>query len=239
MPVNQSFSPLPDPQGAAPAPRVSFGAGLRTWFFTGLIVAGPLAVTIWIVWWFIDTVDRFVRPLVPPQLWPDSYLPVRIPGTGVLLAFVGLTLLGFLAANLAGRTLIRVGELILERMPVVRGIYKAVKQLFETVFSQTGTSFRKVGLVQYPAPGMWSVVFISTPPSGAIAGALEGDHASVFLPCSPNPTTGFFFYLPAREVIELPITPDEAAKLIMSAGLIQPEHQALLASLAAEQMKVP
>jgi uncharacterized membrane protein len=153
----------------------------------------------------------------------------------VIMAFIGLTLLGFLAANLAGRTLLRLGERILDRMPVVRGIYKSVKQIFETVFSQSGTGFRKVGLVEYPTKGMWSVVFISTTPSQTIAERLPdggADYISVFLPCTPNPTTGFYFYLPARDVIEVPLSPDEAAKLIMSAGLIQPEGQAKLAALA-------
>ena len=104
--------------------------------------------------------------------WPDTYLPFRVPGTGVVLAFLGLTLLGFFAANLAGRTLLRLGELFLDRMPVVRGIYKSAKQIFETVFSQSGTSFRRVGLVQFPSKGMWSIVLISTPPAESITDAL-------------------------------------------------------------------
>ena len=219
--------PLPPPV----VPR----AGIRTWFLTGLVIAGPLAVTAWIVWWFVNTIDGWVKKVVPVSWWPDSYLPVPVPGVGVVMAFLGLTLLGFLAANLAGRTLLRLGERILDRMPVVRGIYKSVKQIFETVFSQSGTGFRKVGLVEYPTKGMWSVVFISTPPSQTIADNLPGggaDYISVFLPCTPNPTTGFYFYLPSRDVIEVPLSPDEAAKLIMSAGLIQPEGQAKLAALA-------
>jgi len=223
----------------APAPKPTFGAGLRTWFFTGVVIAGPLAVTMWLVWWFIDTVDHWVKPLVPPTLWPDTYLPVRVPGTGVVLAVIGLTLLGFLAANLAGRTLLRIGEYLLDRMPVVRGIYKAVKQVFETVFSQQSTSFRKVGLVEFPRQGMWSIVFISAPPNETLAEKLPAaDHVSVFLPCTPNPTTGFWFYLPTRDVIEVPISPDEAFKLIMSAGVIQPGTQKKLEELAqAERNK--
>ena len=223
----------------APAPKATFGSGLRTWFLTGIVIAGPLAVTMWLVWWFIDTVDQWVKPLVPPTLWPDSYLPFRVPGTGVVLAVVGLTLLGFLAANLAGRSLLRLGEYILDRMPVVRGIHKAVKQVFDTVFSQQSTSFRKVGLVQFPRKGMWSIVFISAPPNETLADKLPaGDHVSVFLPCTPNPTTGFWFYLPASDVIEVPISADEAFKLIMSAGVIQPGMQKKLEELAqAEQKK--
>jgi uncharacterized membrane protein len=118
------------------------------------------------------------------------------------------------------------GETLLDRMPVVRGLYKGVKQIFETIFSQSGESFRKVGLVQYPQPGQWSIVFISAPPGSDIAPSLPGegddDYVSVFLPCTPNPTTGFYFFIRRSEVIELPISVDEGAKLVMSAGMIQP-----------------
>ncbi|HYA71971.1 MAG TPA: DUF502 domain-containing protein, partial [Roseiarcus sp.] len=211
----------------------SLGARLRSWFFTGLVVFGPVAVTAYIAWWFVDTVDNWVKPLAPASLWPDSYLPFHVPGFGVVIVVIGLTLLGFLAANIAGRTLVNVGEAMVDRTPVVRGIYKSVKQIFETLFSQSGTHFRKVGLVEFPFKGAWSVVFISSDPVRAIADVLPtGGMTSVFLPCAPNPTTGFYFFMPTADLIELPITPDEAAKLIMSAGLIQPEGQAALAAMA-------
>ena len=221
-----------DPRPALRAPGAT--ARLRTYFFTGVIIAGPLAVTAYISWWFVNTVDGWVRPLVPSVFWPDTYLPFHVPGIGVVIAVFGLTLLGFFAANLAGRTLIRLGERILDSMPVVRGIYKSVKQIFETVFSQSGTSFRRVGLVEFPAKGNWSLVFISSAPTGDLAARLPGgdEHISVFLPCTPNPTTGFYFYMPVRDIIELPMTTDDAAKLIMSAGLIQPEGQTALAAMA-------
>jgi uncharacterized membrane protein len=145
-----------------------------------------------------------------------------------------LTTLGFLTANLVGRTMFAFGESVLDRMPVVRGLYKSIKQIFETVFSQSGTSFKKVGLVEYPTKGMWSVVFISADPKGNLAASLPGrrEYVGVFLPCAPNPTTGFFFYLPKADVIEISMSPDEAAKLVMSAGLIQPEEQQKLADIA-------
>jgi uncharacterized membrane protein len=211
-------------------PRGRLRTRVRNWFLTGLIIAGPLAITAWLVWWFVDTVDHWVKPLIPPQLWPDTYLPVQVPGTGVVLAFVGITLLGFLAANLAGRTLIRLGEMVLDRMPIVRGIYKSAKQIFETIFSPHGTSFRRVGLIQFPAKGMWSLVYISSPPSPGLARAIPGDqvYTSVFMPCSPNPTAGFYFYLPASEVVEVALTPEQAVKIVMSAGLIQPDLPAVL-----------
>ena len=209
-------------------------ARLRGWFFTGLVVFGPLAVTLYIAWWLIDTVDTWVRPLAPASLWPDSYLPFHVPGFGVVIAFVGITLLGFLTRNIVGRSFVGLGEAMLDRTPVVRGLYKSVKQIFETVFTQGGTQFRKVGLVEFPIKGCWSIVFITSEPPPAISSAMPGEGmVSVFMPCTPNPTTGFYFYVAMKDIIELSITPDAAAKLVMSAGLIQPEAQAALAGAAA------
>ncbi|WP_020175295.1 DUF502 domain-containing protein [Methyloferula stellata] len=228
---SEILAEMPRAAALPPLKGVSFGARLRNWFLTGVVVAGPLAVTAYIVWWFVDTVDTWVKKLVPVSFWPDTYLPVRVPGLGVIFALLGLTLLGFLAANLAGRTLITLGEAILERMPIIRSIYRGVKQIFETLFAQSGTSFRKVGLIEFPSKGMWSLVFISAPPNDGLAEKLpQGEHyLSVFLPCTPNPTTGFYFFLPAHEVTEVSLTPEDAAKLIMSCGVIQPDIHAVVA----------
>jgi len=224
-----------------PPPRRSAGHRLRAYFLTGIVVAGPLAVTASVTWWAINLVDGWVKPLIPASYLPETYLNFQIPGFGLVVALFGLTMLGFLTANLVGRSLIDFGETLLGRMPLVRGLYKSLKQIFETVFSQSGTSFRTVGLVQFPAPGMWSLVFLSTPPQGELSERLpgQGDHVAVFLPCTPNPTTGFFFYLPRKDVIELTISVDEGAKLIMSAGLIQPEGQKKLADLAEAARELP
>lgn len=198
---------------------------LRNYFLTGLIIAGPLAITIYITWSFVTWVDGWVKPLLPIQYLPETYLRFNIPGVGLIIVLFGLTLLGFLTASILGRSLIRVGESILQRMPVVRGIYKGTKQVFETIFSSDGTSFRTVGLVQFPVKGTWSLVFISTAAGPEIQEKTPGreEKIGVFLPCTPNPTTGFFFYLPRSEIIELTMSVDEAAKLVMSAGVIQPE----------------
>ncbi|MGX1788930.1 DUF502 domain-containing protein [Bosea sp. NPDC055332] len=208
--------------------RPTFGTRLRRYFLTGLVLAAPLAITASVTWWFINLVDGLVKPLVPAQFWPENHLPFPLPGFGLIIALIGLTVIGFFAANLVGRTLIGAGESLLDRMPVVRGLYKGVKQVFETIFSQSGTSFRKVGMVQFPQPGMWSIVFIAQEAAPEIAGKLpDGDEQiGVFLPCTPNPTTGFFFYLPRREIVELSISVEDGAKLIMSAGLIQPGEMA-------------
>jgi uncharacterized membrane protein len=206
---------------------------LRSWFFTGLVVFGPLGLTGYFGWWLISTIDNWVKPLAPASLWPDTYLPVHVPGFGVVIALVGITLLGFLAANIAGRSLLGAGEAMLDRTPVLRSVYKSLKQIFETIFREGGTQFRKVGLVEYPAKGQWSIVFISSEPPKAIADALPDDPMiSVFLPCTPNPTTGFYFFVPVKDIIELPMTPNEAAQLVMSAGLIQPQRVTSLKPIA-------
>jgi len=233
---NPSVIPPAEPSAPAPPAAHHFGSRIRTYFLTGLVVAGPVAITIYLVWSFVTWVDDLVRPFIPFAYRPETYLPVKIPGFGLIIAFVALTLLGFLTANLIGRTLVEAGEALLGRMPIVRPIYRGLKQVFETLFSKSGSTFRKVGLVEFPAPGMWSLVFLSSPPGSDITAQLptQEEHVSVFMPCTPNPTTGFFFYVPRREIIELDIPVEAAAKLIMTAGMIQPDGdpQKKLASLA-------
>jgi uncharacterized membrane protein len=215
--------------------QTGFAGRMRNYFLTGLVVAGPLAVTVWLVWSFINWVDDFVRPLIPPTYRPETYLPWPIPGTGLIIAIIALTLLGFLTANLVGRTLVELGEGLLNRMPIVRPVYKTMKQIFETLFSKNGSSFRKVAFVEFPAPGMWSLVFLSQAPTEEMATKLpEGEHVSVFLPCTPNPTTGFFFFVKRSELIELDISVENAMTLLISAGMVQPEDsQKKFATLAA------
>jgi uncharacterized membrane protein len=227
-PGQPPVSGQPSGPGNTPAPgkppHHGIGSRIRNYFLTGLVVAGPVAITIWLTWTIVNWVDDVVRPFIPVAYRPETYLPGKIPGTGLVIALLALTLLGFLAANLVGRTLVEAGERILDRMPLVRSIYKGLKQVFETLFSQSGSSFRTVGLIEFPSPGMWSLVFLSQPPSSEITSVLPNkeEHVSVFMPCTPNPTTGFFFYVPRSAIVELDIPVEAAAKLIMSAGLIQP-----------------
>jgi uncharacterized membrane protein len=236
-PASPPLSP-PSPPSPAPTPphHTSFMARLRYYFLTGLVVAGPLAITLYLAWSFVNWVDDLVRPLIPMAYRPETYLPIKIPGFGLVIGVVALTLLGFLTANLVGRSLVELGEMLLGRMPIIRPIYKALKQVFETLFSKEGSTFRHVGLVEFPAPGMWSLVFLSQPAGADIASRLPGaeEHISVFLPCTPNPTTGFFFYIPRREIIDLDISAEAAATLLISAGMIQPngEQQKKLSALA-------
>jgi uncharacterized membrane protein len=236
MSISESLPPGSPPPEAA---HHGFMSRVRNYFLTGLIVAGPVAITIWLIWSFVTWVDDLVRPFIPIAYRPETYLPVKVPGFGLIIAFLALTILGFLTANLVGRTFVDIGETILERVPIVRPIYRGLKQVFETLFSKSGSSFRTVGLVEFPAPGMWSLVFLSTPPGADVTVTLPSreEYVSAFMPCTPNPTTGFFFYVLRRDVLELGISVEDAAKLLMSAGMIQPggggaDQQRKLAALA-------
>ncbi|MDX6805331.1 DUF502 domain-containing protein [Terrihabitans rhizophilus] len=220
------LSPEPTPG------RGSFGARVRAYFFTGLLVAGPLAITAYITWWLIALIDGWMRPLIPTAYNPETYLRFSVPGVGLLAAFVGLTLLGFLTANLVGRSFVAFGERLLDRTPFVRSLYKGVKQIFETVFKQDGTSFRRVGLIEWPGPGLWSICLVSEHTRGRLAAAMPGDgYLNVFVPCTPNPTTGYFVVMHESLIKDLDVSTDEAFKMIMSMGIIQPEDR--LPQLAA------
>ena len=234
-PVPGAAEAQPRPVPLAPSHH-GMMSRIRNYFLTGLVLVGPLFITANLTWWFINWVDDLVRPLIPATYRPETYLPVHVPGTGLIIAFLALTVLGFLTANLVGRTLVEAGENILNRMPVVRPIYKSLKQIFETLFSNSGSSFRRVGLVEFPAPGMWSLVFLSNSASADIAARLpDTEHVGAFMPCTPNPTTGFFFYVPRRDIIDLDISVEVAMTLLMSAGLAQPggnDQQKKLSALA-------
>lgn len=241
--MSGSAPELPE-QASSAGRRLSAGQRLRNYFLTGIVVSGPVVITIYLSLWIINWVDGWVKPIIPQIYLPETYLPFAIPGFGILVLVVALTTLGFLTANLVGRTMLDFGETLLARMPVVRGLYRSMKQIFETIFSQSGTSFRTVGLVEYPSPGCWSIVFLSTPPSADVQGGLpQGeDFISVFLPCAPNPTTGFFFYVARNRVIEIPVSVDDAAKIVMSLGLLRPggEEDPRKAALdAVERLKSP
>jgi uncharacterized membrane protein len=229
---------LPTPD--KPPVETPHGSGLmsrfRNYFLTGLVVAGPVAITLYLTWWFVTWVDGLVRPFVPIAYRPETYLPFGLPGSGLIVVVIALTLLGFFTANLIGRKLVDFGESLLGRIPAVRAIYRGLKQVFETLFSGHGSSFRRVGLVEFPSPGMWSIVLISQSPSPEVSRSIPGqeEHIAVFLPCAPNPTTGFFFYVPKSKIVEVEMSTEDAATLIMSCGVVQPgsDAQKKVAALA-------
>ncbi|SON56027.1 hypothetical protein HDIA_2486 [Hartmannibacter diazotrophicus] len=197
---------------------------LRNYFLTGLIVAGPAGITLYLSWSLINWVDSWVKPYIPRAYTPDSYLPFPVPGFGLVVGFVTLTIIGFLTASLAGRTLIHWGEHLLDRMPVVRNLYRGLKQIFETVLSERGNSFKTAALIEYPRKGLYSIVFISVSTRGELAEKLpQDDMVCVFLPTTPNPTSGYLLFVPKEDVTELDMSIEDAAKLIISGGLVSPE----------------
>jgi len=216
---------------------------LRNYFLTGFVVTAPLAITIYLTWSLIRWVDSWVKPYIPSRYNPDNYLPFAVPGFGLIVALVVITAVGFLTANIIGRTIVHYGEYLLDRMPLVRSIYRGLKQIFETVLSNKADVFRKVGIVEYPRRGAWSIVFIASEKRNEVTRRLDGtveDTVAVFLPSTPNPTTGFLMYVPRKDVIELSMSIEEAAKLIISAGLVAPPEQAAnLRELVADKVKEP
>lgn len=210
-------------KGDLKPPRMRVLARLRTYFLTGLVVAAPISITIYLTWWFVTLFDVWLKPLVPLIYNPDTYLPFSVPGVGLLFAFIALTVLGALTANLFGRTIVAYGEQMLNRMPVVRNVYSALKQIFETALSQSSSSFQDVGLIEYPRKGLFAIVFVSTETGGEIPEKSgEQEMYSVFLPTTPNPTSGYLLFVPRRDVILLEMSVEEGAKLVISAGLVSP-----------------
>ena len=210
---------------------------LRNYFLTGLVIAAPLFLTIYITWAFIVWIDSWVTPFIPAAYSPDTYLPFPVPGFGLIVAVIFLTILGFLTANLVGRTAIGWGESVLDRMPVVRNLYRGLKQIFETVLSNRAKSFQTVGIIEYPRKGLWAVVFIATGTKGEVRERLEEtgeEMVSVFLPTTPNPTSGFLLFVPEKDVIRLDMTVEEAAKLVISAGLVTPDYESAAPDDTAE-----
>ncbi len=206
---------------------MSAATRLRTYFLTGFLVSAPLAITAYIAWSLIGWIDSWVKPYIPARYSPDTYLPFAVPGFGLLVAVVVITLIGFLTANIVGRTIVRFGEHLLGRMPLVRGVYKALKQIFETVLSNKNDMFRQVAVIEYPRTGVWSIVFVATERETEINARLdkEGDPlVAVFMPCTPNPTTGFLMYLHRSEIVMLDMNIEDGAKLIISAGLVAPAY---------------
>lgn len=205
-------------------PRQTLFGWLRGRFFAGIVIAAPIAISIGIVSWLIGEIDKRVRPLLPPILDPETYTNIAIPGVGVIVAVILLTLLGAIATNLIGRAALRLSDRILSRVPVVSNIYGAFKQLFDLLASSDQANFQEVVLVEYPKKGTWCVGFLTAKAKGEIETNLSSEHIGVFVPTTPNPTSGFLMYLPKSEVIRLEMSTEEGARMIISAGLVVPEE---------------
>lgn len=204
--------------------RAGFFSALRANFLTGIIVVAPVFLTAYLIWWFIGVIDGWVLPLVPERYQTQPYLGINVKGYGVIIFLIFTFVVGSLAKGFLGRSILHWGERIVDRMPVVRSIYNGLKQIAETVLSQSNSSFEKACLIEYPRKGIWAVAFVSTPTKGEVLEKVPGEkpYLSVFLPTTPNPTSGFLLFLPQDDVILLDMDVETAAKLVISAGLVHP-----------------
>ncbi|MGF1625462.1 MAG: DUF502 domain-containing protein [Alphaproteobacteria bacterium] len=196
---------------------------LRRWFIAGLLATAPIGLTVWLVLAIVDWIDAQVRPLVPPRWWPSQYLPFEIPGVGLVLALLGITLIGALTAGFLGRVVMNAYEGLLARMPVVRGIYGFLKQVLEMVFKAQSGSFREVVLFEYPRKGSWAIGFITGVTKGEIQNLTADEVVNVFLPTTPNPTSGYLLFIPRGDLIILSMTVEEGIKMVVSGGMVTPE----------------
>ena len=211
--------PLSDPQS-----RPGLLARLRSSFLTGIVVILPVGLTIWLLWTVAGWIDSVVLPLVPQTFQPEKYIGINLRGVGIIFFLIFTIIVGWVAKGLIGRSLIRYAESVVDRTPFVRSIYNGAKQLAETVFAQSDRSFERACLIQYPRKGIWAIGFVSTEAKGEVAKKAEtgSDLLSIFVPTTPNPTSGFLLFFPKEDVIELDMSVEDAAKLVISAGLVYP-----------------
>jgi len=198
---------------------------MRKYFITGLLILVPLAITLWVLNLIIGTMDQSL--LLLPERWrPEALVGFHIPGLGTILTLLIIFITGLATRNFIGRQVVMLWEGLLTRIPVVKSIYSSVKQVSDTLFSSSGNAFRKAVLVQYPRQGSWTIAFLTGIPGGEVKNHLQGDYVSLYVPTTPNPTSGFFLMVPRADTIELDMSVDEALKYIVSMGVVAPEMQA-------------
>ncbi len=210
-----------------PHRRPGLFSRLRASFLTGIVVIAPVWLTIWLIWSVVGWIDSAVLPLIPQRFQPSEYVGVNLRGVGVVIFLLFTIIVGWIAKGILGRSLIQLAESLVDRMPVVRSVYSGIKQISETVFAQTERSFEKACLIQYPRRGIWAIGFVSTTARGEVSQRAEtgGELLSVFVPTTPNPTSGFLLFFPAEDVILLDMSIEDAAKLVISAGLVYPNEK--------------
>ncbi|MGE4610631.1 MAG: DUF502 domain-containing protein [Paracoccaceae bacterium] len=203
----------------------------RSIFFTGLIVVAPVIITIYLIWSIVTFIDSRVVPLVPAIYNPSTYLGQDIPGFGVVIFLLSTAIIGALTKGFLGRQVLRIWENVIGRTPVVRSVYSGLKQIVETVLSQSNANFQNACMIEYPRKGIWAIAFISAPSKGEILSKTgESEMMSVFLPTTPNPTSGFLLFVPRKDVVILDMSVEDAAKLVISAGLVNPPNAAEIAA---------
>ena len=203
-------------------PMVTFRGRIKAYFFAGVLVTAPLGITFYVSWVFIKWVDSKVVSLLPTVYNPETYLPVYIPGIGLIIVCIALTIIGALTAGIIGRFWFRMSEKILSRMPVIRSIHSAIKQIFETVLSNQSNAFREVVLFEYPRRGSWAIGFITGQTQGEVQNTTTDEVVNVFLPTTPNPTSGYLLFIPRRELVLLSMSVEEGIKMVVSGGIVTP-----------------
>jgi len=210
-----------------------FRSNIRGYFLAGVLVTAPIGITFYISWLLIRWVDAQVTPLLPPAYNPETYLPFAIPGLGLVIVFIVLTFIGWSTAGLIGRLWMRLSEKLLARMPVIRSVYGAVKQIIETILKQQSNAFREVVLFEYPRRGSWAIGFITGQTQGEVQNLTTDDVVNVFLPTTPNPTSGYLLFIPKKELVILDMTVEEGIKMVVSGGIVTPPDRRPI----AEQQK--
>lgn len=196
----------------------------KTYLFTGILVTAPIAITFYLAVQLFTYIDKNVTALIPEKFNPGTYLPYGLPGLGVILLLIFLILVGMLTANFVGRTFMRLGQSLIEHMPIISGIYNAFRKIFETLLgSGKNTAFRQPVLVEYPRRGLWTIAFLTGPVYKGIQNKVDDALVSIYVPTTPNPTSGFLIYVPKKDVIPLNIGVDDALKTILSMGIINPD----------------
>ncbi|WPZ33011.1 DUF502 domain-containing protein [Thalassobaculum sp. OXR-137] len=206
----------------APNTKVSMFSRLRTYFFAGVLVTAPIGITLYLAWLIIDFIDNRVTPLIPARYNPETYLPFGIPGLGVIVAIVVLTIIGAFTAGLVGRWLVSLSERLMARMPVIRNVHSALKQILETVLAQQSKAFRQVVMIEYPRRGIWALGFLTGDTVGEVQNLTSDDVVNVFLPTTPNPTSGFLLFVPREDCHVLTMTVEEGIKMVVSGGIVTP-----------------
>lgn len=204
--------------------RDGFLSGLRGYFIAGILVTAPISITIYLTWAFLMFVDTNVARLIPPQYNPNTYLPFSLPGLGLIIAVAFFILVGWFARNFLGRMTIRVSEYLLDKMPVVRSLYGALKQIFETVMASQSDAFRDVVIFEYPRKDSWTIGFVTGVTKGEIQDLTNDEVMNIYVPTTPNPTSGFLLFIPKKDLIYISMSVEDAIKMIVSGGIITPPN---------------
>ena len=211
-----------EPKSQQRKKALSFVQRMRAYLMTGILVVAPISITLYLAWIFIGFVDDRVTPLIPAKYNPETYLPFALPGLGLLVLMIALIVIGAATAGFFGRLWTRVSEQILGRMPVIRNVYSAVKQILETVLAQQSNAFREAVLVEYPRRGIWAIAFITGRTEGEVQNVTEEECINIFLPTTPNPTSGFLLFVPKKDLFRLSMSVEEAIKMVISGGIVTP-----------------